>query len=411
MTKSWTDGYEMDDAQKVLEQDMNQIIATFRGLFVLPTGLQCEVAETGGGANNYVQISTGNAWVLNALAVISGTQQVQISGVSVGGKARIDYILIDSGTNQVSSISGAEADSALVKPPDVPEDKCVLASVLVTDTEPPTVVNADITDRRFFFFYIENDLIGADEIEEENIIFDDSTGHDHSGSSNKGTNIPEAGVVFDTGIGHDHDGVDSKQVTVPEANVTFDNSAGHDHDGSDSKAVDHVNLANKGTNTHAQIDSHIADITGNPHEVDASDILDNLNDYYLIGVLPFTLDSSSSTSNEGWTGVAGSSRFIDLSRFETLTSGNYKVRPYVEGKVNNASALGSVQFRDGGGTPISTTIISGALTTSRLIECELDFEDITDWDQELMSAFMKISDGAYEITVYAWGLLIYGQLT
>ena len=120
MTKSWVDGYEMDDAQKVLEQDMNQIIASFRGLFVLPGGLQCEVAETGGGANNYVQISTGKGWVLDTLAEITGTQQVQISGVSVGGKARIDYILLESGTNQVSSISGSEADSGSEIPPDVP---------------------------------------------------------------------------------------------------------------------------------------------------------------------------------------------------------------------------------------------------------------------------------------------------
>ena len=45
---------------------------------------------------------------------------------------------------------------------------------------------------------------------------------------------------------------------IAEAHVGFANTGGHAHTGTDSTAVDHVNLANKGTNTHSTIDGHLA---------------------------------------------------------------------------------------------------------------------------------------------------------
>lgn len=47
------------------------------------------------------------------------------------------------------------------------------------------------------------------------------------------------------------------------------NGDAHDHNGGDGAQVNHVNLSSIGTNTHAQIDSHIAS-TANPHSVTAA---------------------------------------------------------------------------------------------------------------------------------------------
>jgi hypothetical protein len=52
--------------------------------------------------------------------------------------------------------------------------------------------------------------------------------------------------------------------TIVAQGVT--NGDSHDHAGGDGGQIDHASLANKGANTHAQIDTHLGN-TSNPHSV------------------------------------------------------------------------------------------------------------------------------------------------
>lgn len=105
------------------------------------------------------------------------------------------------------------------------------------------------------------------------------------------------------------------------------NGDSHDHSGGDGAQINHTTLSNIGTNTHSQIDTHIAN-TSNPHSVTASQVglgnVTNNAQYYAGGTDVAVTDGGTGSSTAAGArtnlGITLPQITINTSQFDTTSA-------------------------------------------------------------------------------------------
>ncbi len=147
--------------------------------------------------------------------------------------------------------------------------------------------------------------------------FTDPTGTDSVSTvdhASQHTDHNSAIEALETKVGVDNS-ADTNSIDYKLNNTT----GGHDHDGANSKKVDHTNLLNIGTRTHAQIDTaidnHLAD-TSNPHSVTKTQVgLGNVENLKV----NLTATTAPTATDDSTAGYSVGSIWIDVTNDRAYT--------------------------------------------------------------------------------------------
>ena len=216
-------------------------------------------------------------------------------------------------------------------------------------------VESDITDLGTYLETVKAGNIDAEASSDGHVLTSDGAGN-AAWEAVPGGGGGEANTASSQGAGtsiyYQKDGVDLQFNAIKSENdrlsVSLDGTS-HDVELTVNEGnVVHQNISGAGTNTHAEIDTHIGDTTGNPHSVDKSDVG--------LGNVP-NLDTTDAVNNEHTHANSAQLALVSDGDHDAITSGN----PHSVSKSD--VGLGSVPNTD---CTNASNLASGTVPTARL---------------------------------------------